>query len=88
MLACNRRARALIGFAGEDPLPAFGDCFGVEWRQLGRLFNQATRHGAVSLPGPRQRGFFARFQLRGRGGGRNLVISPGRRKPRSPLSSA
>jgi len=76
MLASNRRARALLGFDGGSKLPSFEDSFGVEWRSLGRLINQAARGGAVTLPGQRQRSFFARFQLRSRGEGRSLVIPP------------
>lgn len=64
MLACNRRARALIGFAGESRLPSFEDCFGLEWRGLGRLIQQSRRTGSVVLTGQRQRNFHARFQLR------------------------
>src|SRR5574338_362644 len=76
MQACNRRARALLGFRGESPLPAFDDCFGVEWRQVGRLIHQAARSGAATLPGRNQRSYFARFQLRPRSDGRGLLISP------------
>ena len=66
MLACNRRARVLIGFRGEERLPNFAACFGAEWRQLGRLIHQAAQAGAVTLPGTRKSSYFARFQLRPR----------------------
>jgi transcriptional regulator of acetoin/glycerol metabolism len=80
MLACNRRARALIGFAAGGALPGFADCFGEEWRSLGRLIRTAARAGAVTLRGQRQRNYFARFQLR-RSEAQAAPVSP-----RSPAS--
>ncbi|MBL8446792.1 MAG: sigma-54-dependent Fis family transcriptional regulator [Zoogloeaceae bacterium] len=76
MRACNRRARAFLGFEPEDRLPSFQECFGVEWRALGRLMNEVRRNGAARLRGPRQREFLARFQLRGEGDNRAFLVSP------------
>lgn len=75
MLASNRRARALLGFRTEERLPGFEDCFGVEWRQLGRLIHLATRAGAATLGGGRQP-YFASFQLRHRKEGRGAASGP------------
>src|SRR5574338_335351 len=76
MLACNRRARALLGFRSDAPLPSFTESFRVEWRHLGRLMNQASQAGAVILPGRRQPGYFARFQLRPRKEARSPAYPP------------
>ncbi len=76
MRACNRRARALLGFQAEERLPSFQECFGAEWRSLGKLMNEVRRTGAARLRGPRQREFLARFQLRGEGASRSFLISP------------
>lgn len=85
MLACNRRARALIGFSGDAGLPGFETSFGVEWRGLGRLMQQASRQGMATLPGRRQPGYFARFQPRQRSEGLSLTITP-RSAPPGPAA--
>src|SRR5574337_1475724 len=76
MLACNRRSRALLGCRSDAPLPSFTESFRVEWRHLGRLMSQASQAGAVTLPGRRQPGYSARFQLRPRKEARSSAHPP------------
>ncbi|MCB1906547.1 MAG: sigma-54-dependent Fis family transcriptional regulator [Rhodocyclaceae bacterium] len=46
MLACNSNARQLLGITAGGGLPAFGDCFSIDWR---RLLTLAGESGVLEL---------------------------------------
>ncbi|MBT0961542.1 sigma-54-dependent Fis family transcriptional regulator [Denitromonas iodatirespirans] len=42
MIGCNRRARAILGVGGSDPLPHFDACFQHDWQRLPVLVEAST----------------------------------------------